>query len=127
MIFPFLDIYSGSLSKRKLPLKCDEGYKTTYPETEKNTEKRKVNYDHIAEEVKTRRCCSGRCIQLILTVSDIYKTSEFFFEKSRQAQGQFLLNFVQVARRSKGQKTVYVHAIDKKYVCQKAWIFSHGR
>ena len=88
--------------------------------------KRKISFDNIAEEVRTGRCCSVRCIQLILTVSDIYKTRECFFEKSREAQGQFLLNFFQVARRSKGQKTVYVHTIEKKYVCQKAWIFSHG-
>ena len=33
--FPFPEQDSDSLSKRKLPLKWDEGYKKTYPETRK--------------------------------------------------------------------------------------------
>lgn len=28
--------------------------------------------------------------------------------------------------RSKGQRTVYDHNVEKKTVCEKAWIFSHG-
>jgi len=62
-----------------------------------------------------------------LTVSDIYKMREWFLKKSREVQGQFLLNFFQVSHsRSKGQRTVYDHNVEKKTVCQKAWIFSHG-
>ena len=62
----------------------------------------------------------------MLTVSDIYKTREWFLKKSREVQGHFLLNFFQVCHRSKGQRTVYDHNVEKKTVCQKAWIFSHG-
>ena len=88
--------------------------------------KSKVSYENIEKEVKAGRCCSKRCIQLILTVPDIHRTRTWFLGKSREAQGQFLLNFFQVARRAKGQKTIYEHTVEKKHVCQKAWIFSHG-
>ena len=108
----------------------DEDHKKTLRQTERKTEKimfkKKVNYDNIARQVRTASCCSKQCIQCILTISDIFRTREWFLKKSREAQGQFLLNFFQVSRRSKGQKTVYVHTVEKKYVCQKAWIFSHG-
>ena len=88
--------------------------------------KKKVNYDNIARQVRTASCCSKQCIQCILKISDIFRTREWFLKKSKEAQGQFLLNFFQVSRRSKGQNTVYVHTLERKYVCQKAWIFSHG-
>ena len=129
MIFPFLSKILTAFLKVNCPLSVMKATRKLIRKLKrrqkKKKKKRKVNYDNIAE-VKTRRCCSGRCIQLILTVSDIYKTRECLFEKSRESQGQLLLNFFQVARRSKGQNTVYVHTIEKKYVCQKAWIFSHG-
>ena len=102
--------------------------KTT--ETKRTSQKsmatRKVNYENIEKEVMAGSCCSRRCIQSILTVPDIYKTREWFFKKSRESQGQFLLNFFQIARRLKGQKTVYIHTVENKDVCQKAWIFSYG-
>lgn len=94
--------------------------------SEKIMVKRKVSYENIEQELKAGRCCSKRCIQSILTVPEIYRTRNWFLEKTREAQGQFLLNFFQVARRAKGQKTIYEYNVEKKYVCQKAWIFSHG-
>ena len=98
--------------------------KKTLLKTERNTEKvmlkRKVDYDNIVREVKTTSCCSKKCIQFILTISDIFKTREWLLKKSKEAQGQFLLNFFQVARRSKGQKTVYVHTVEKKICVPKS-------
>ena len=101
-------------------MESDKDHEKTLLKTERNTEKvmlkRKVNYDNIAREVRTASCCSNRCIQSTLTISDIFKTREWFLKKSREVQGQFLLSFFQIARRSKGQKTVYVHTVEKKYV-----------
>ena len=125
--FPSLEQDSDSpFEKGELQMEYDEDHEKTERKAEKVIPKRKVNYDNIAKEVKTASCCSKKCIQSILTISDIFKTREWLLKKSREVQGQFLLNFFQVARRSKGQKTVYVHTVEKKYVCQKAWIFSHG-
>ena len=87
--FPSPEQDSYSRFQLKLPFESDEGHKKTHPKAErkkeKNMQKRKVNYEKIAEEVRMRRCCSRRCIPLILTVSDIYKTREWFVEKSREA------------------------------------------
>lgn len=62
---------------------------------------RKVNYDNIAREVRAASCCSKQCIQSILTISDIFKTREhgYVIKTPREAQGQFLSIFFQVARR----------------------------
>ena len=129
--FPSLEQDSDScFQKGEVQTESDDDHEKTLRKAEKNKEKvmlkRKVNYDNIAREVRTASCCSKKCIQSILTISDIFKTREKLLKKPREVQGQFLLNFFQVARRSKGQKTVYVHTVEKKYVCQKAWIFSHG-
>ena len=125
--FPFPEQDSDSrFQKRELQMESNADQKKTLLKTERNTEKvmlkRKVDYDNIAREVKTTSCCSKKCIQSILIISDIFKTREWLLKKSREAQGQFLLNFFQVARRSKGQNTMYmyVHTVEKKYVCQKA-------
>ena len=119
--FPSLEQDSDSRFQKGEPqMKSDEDHKKTLLKTERNMEKvmlkRKVNYDNIAREVRTASCCSKKWIQTILTISDIFKTREWLLKKSREEQGQFLLNFFQVARRSKGQKTVYVHTVEKKCV-----------
>lgn len=88
--------------------------------------KKKLSYEDILKDVAAGSCCSRRCIQSILTVDDIYKTRERFLKKSRESQAQYLLSFFQIARRSKGQKTVYIHAVENKDVCLKAWTFSYG-
>lgn len=92
--------------------------------TQNKTGKRKVDYQNIEKEVRdsTCSCCSNRCIQTVLTISDIYKTSDWFLKKSREVQGHLLLNFFQVSHRSKGQRTInfYDHNVEKKTVCQKA-------
>lgn len=119
----------NSRFQRRLQFKSDQVHMETHPKPEKAEkimQKRKVNYENIEREIKAGSCCYKNCITLILTKSGIYKTREWFFKKSREAQGQFLLNFFQVARRSKGQRTVYAHSVEEKDVCQKAWIFSHG-
>ena len=89
-------------------------------------EKKKLSYEDILKDVAAGSCCSRRCIQSILTVDDIYKTRERFLKKSRESQAQYLLSFFKIARRSKGQKTVYIHAVENKDVCLKAWTFSYG-
>ena len=127
MVDDFLSLEQDSDSrfqKGELQMESDEDHKKTLLATERNTEKamlkRKVNYDNIAREVRTASCCSKKCIQSILTISDIFKTREWLLKKSREAQGQFLLNFFHVARRSKGQKTVYVHTVEKKKCVPKS-------
>lgn len=89
--------------------------------------KNKVHYESIFREVEeTVNCCSKRCIGAILTVADIHKARKYFLNKSREAQGVFLLDFFHTGRRIRGQATVYEHFIGDKKVCQKAWIFSYG-
>lgn len=122
--FPSLHQDSDScIQKGELQMESDDDHEKTLPKAEKNTEKvmlkRKVNYDNIAREVRTASCCSKKCLQSILTISDIFKTREKLLKKPREVQGQFLLNFFQVARRSKGQKTVYVHTVEKKMCAKK--------
>ena len=105
---------------------CKENYRHTSKGVKKIIEKRKVDYANIEREVKTASCCSKKCINSVLTVSHIYKTREYFLKKSREEQGHFLLDFFQLNRRRKGQRTVYAYFVGEIEVCQKAWIFSHG-
>ena len=75
--FPSLEQDSDSrLQKDELQMESDKDHEKTLLKTERNTEevmlKRKVNYDNIAREVRTASCCSKRCIQSTLTISDIF-------------------------------------------------------
>ena len=109
-----------------------DGEKKSYLKADKTSEKlpplkkKKLNYEEIQKDVTAVSCCSRRCIQSILLVTEIYKTRKWFLKKSRESQAQYLLNFFQIARRSKGQKMVYTHTVENKDVCLKAWIFSYG-
>ena len=71
--------------------------KKRFLKTERNTEKvmlkRKVNYDNIAREVRTASCCSKRCIQSILTISDIFKTREWLSKKVQGGTGAVPFKF----------------------------------
>ena len=76
-VFAFVTLGYGRCeqdSQMQWQLESDEDHERPL-KAEKNTEKvilkRKLNYDNITREVRTASCWAKKCIQSILTISDI--------------------------------------------------------
>ncbi|CAH3027411.1 unnamed protein product, partial [Porites evermanni] len=67
-----------------------------------------------------------KCLKVVLSDQNVRETREQFLKKGLKKQGEWLLNFFEISQRVQNGKSTFDYYVQKKKVCQKAWLTSHG-
>ena len=78
------------------------------------------------QETRLQRCCKRKCLKSTLTLQDLLEARKEYWGLDREDQGQWLLHFFSFAQKVQNGKRTLVYLVNKKEVCQKAWMSSHG-
>jgi len=79
----------------------------------KTSRKRKMLSVENIKKPKRKPCCKNNCLKNILTIHDVMEARSEFWEKNREEQGQWLLNFFSFGRKIKNGRSCLQYIINK--------------